>query len=91
MTQSNPSSDRGRWPRIALAVVLVGVLAAGAYLVWPSRTGNKVIAYFTSTVGLYPGDDVRIVGVPVGKINSIEPRASDVKVTMSLPSRTQKL
>jgi phospholipid/cholesterol/gamma-HCH transport system substrate-binding protein len=84
MTQSNPSSDRGRWLRIALAVVLVGVLAAGVYLVWPSRTGNKVIAYFTSTVGLYPGDDVRIVGVPVGKINSIEPRASDVKVTMTL-------
>ena len=35
-------------------------------------------------MGLYPGDEVRIVGVPVGTIDSIEPRAGDVKVTMTL-------
>ena len=84
MTNANPSSDRSRWLRIALAAALVAMLAVGAYLVWPSRTGNKVVAYFTSAVGLYPGDDVRIVGVPVGTIDSIEPRASDVKVTMTI-------
>ncbi len=84
MTNANPSSGRSRWLRIALAVVLVAMVAVGAYLVWPSRTGNKVVAYFTSAVGLYPGDDVRIVGVPVGKIDSIEPRASDVKITMTV-------
>lgn len=84
MTNSNPSPDRTRWLRIALATALVTMLAAGAYLVWPSRTGNKIVAYFTSAVGLYPGDGVRIVGVPVGTIDSIEPRASDVKVTMTI-------
>jgi len=84
MTNANPTSDRTRWLRIALATALVAMLAVGAYLVWPSRTGNKVVAYFTSAVGLYPGDDVRIVGVPVGTIDSIEPRAGDVKVTMTL-------
>ena len=84
MTNANPTSDRSRWLRIALATALVAMLAVGAYLVWPSRTGNKVVAYFTSAVGLYPGDDVRIVGVPVGTIDSIEPRAGDVKVTMTL-------
>ena len=84
MTYANPSSDRSRWLRIALAAVLVAVLAVGVYLVWPSRTGHKVVAYFTSAVGLYPGDDVRIVGVPVGKIDSIEPRAGDVKITMTV-------
>ena len=84
MTYANPSSDRSRWLRIALAAVLVAVLAVGVYLVWPSRTGHKVVAYFTSAVGLYPGDDVRVVGVPVGKIDSIEPRAGDVKITMTV-------
>jgi phospholipid/cholesterol/gamma-HCH transport system substrate-binding protein len=84
MTYANPSPDRSRWLRMALAAVLVAVLAVGVYLVWPSRTGDKVVGYFTSAVGLYPGDDVRIVGVPVGKIDSIEPRASDVKVIMTL-------
>ena len=81
MTYVNPSR---RWLRPAVIALLVVLLAVGAYLVWPNRTGNKLTAYFTSAVGLYPGDDVRIVGVPVGKIDSIEPRPTDVKVTMTL-------
>ncbi|MGV0790292.1 MCE family protein [Mycolicibacterium sp. XJ1819] len=84
MTHPKPSADRTRWLRIALAAVLVVALAAGVYLVWPSRAGTKLTAYFTSAVGLYPGDDVRIVGVPIGKIDSIQPRAEDVKVTMTV-------
>ena len=84
MTSANPDRDRSRWLRMSLAAILVAMLAVGVYLVWPSRTGHKVVGYFTSAVGLYPGDDVRIVDVPVGKIDSIEPRASDVKVTMSI-------
>ena len=51
---------------------------------WPGRGSHKVVALFSSTVGLYPGDEVRVVGVPVGKIDSIQPRADDVKVTMSV-------
>ncbi|BBY81770.1 MCE family protein [Mycolicibacterium pulveris] len=84
MTSANPISERSRWLRVTLAALLVVSLAAGVYLVWPSRTGDKLTAYFSSAVGLYPGDDVRIVGVPVGTIDSIEPRAEDVKITMTL-------
>jgi phospholipid/cholesterol/gamma-HCH transport system substrate-binding protein len=84
MTQGNSVSGRSRWLRLALAAMLVATLAAGVYLVRPSRGGNTVTAYFKSAVGLYPGDDVRIVGVPVGTIDSIEPRAGDVKVTMTI-------
>jgi phospholipid/cholesterol/gamma-HCH transport system substrate-binding protein len=46
--------------------------------------GRKIVGYFTSAVGLYPGDQVRILGVPVGKIDAIEPRPSGVKITMSV-------
>jgi phospholipid/cholesterol/gamma-HCH transport system substrate-binding protein len=35
-------------------------------------------------VGLYPGDDIRVVGVPVGSIESISPEADAVKITMSV-------
>ena len=84
MTHGNGTGEGGRWLRIALAALLVATLAAGVYLVWPSRGGHKVTAYFPSAVGLYPGDDVRVVGVPVGKIDAIEPRTSDVKVTMTV-------
>jgi phospholipid/cholesterol/gamma-HCH transport system substrate-binding protein len=84
MTDTGPATQRGRWLRIALAAILAATLAVGVYLVWPSRTGHKVVDYFTSAVSLYPGDDVRVVGVPVGEIDAIEPRATDVKITMTV-------
>jgi phospholipid/cholesterol/gamma-HCH transport system substrate-binding protein len=84
MTQQNSQSSRARWVRPALAVALVALLATGVYTVWPSRAGHEVVAYFPTAVGLYPGDNVSVVGVPVGRINSIEPRARDVKVTMTI-------
>ena len=61
MTHSNATSGRSRLLRLALAAALVAMIAVGAYLVWPTRTGDKVVAYFASAVGLYPGDDVRVV------------------------------
>ncbi|MCG5431343.1 MCE family protein [Mycobacterium sp. MYCO198283] len=79
-------TQRRRGVRITLVAALVIMLAAGIYTVWPHRAGTKLVAYFTSTVGLYPGDEVRIVGVPVGSIDAIDPRADDVRVTMSLHS-----
>ena len=67
MTHANSIASRAAaWLRVALAALLVATLLVGVYLVWPSRAGHKVVGYFTSAVGLYPGDDVRIVGVPVG-------------------------
>jgi phospholipid/cholesterol/gamma-HCH transport system substrate-binding protein len=84
MTQGNSTYLRSRWLRFVTAALLVVALIGGVYTVWPSRQGNKVVAYFTTAVGLYPGDEVRVVGVPVGRIESIQPRATDVKVTMKV-------
>ena len=84
MTVLSAIRERRRGLRLTLIVLLAAVLAVGAYVVWPGRGGNKIVGYFTSAVGLYPGDQVRIVGVPVGRIESIQPRASDVKITMSV-------
>ena len=66
-------------------IALVAVLIGGVYALSSSNGGGrKVVGYFTSAVGLYPGDQVRILGVPIGNIDSIEPRPSDVKITMSV-------
>ncbi len=57
----------------------------GACMCFPSQGNNRtIVGYFTSAVGLYPGDQVRVLGVPVGSIDTIEPRPSDVKITMSV-------
>lgn len=86
MTLASALRERRRGVRLAVAVLLALSLAVGAYVVWPGRAGHKIVGYFTSAVGLYPGDQIRIVGVPVGTIETIEPRAEDVKITMSLDS-----
>ena len=86
MTHHETSKPRNRWLRRTVIGLLVLALVGGAFVLWPAPKGNEVIAYFPSTVGLYPGDDVRVVGVPVGKIDTIEPRAGDVKVTIKVDS-----
>jgi phospholipid/cholesterol/gamma-HCH transport system substrate-binding protein len=84
MTQRNPLNTRQRWIRVVLAGVVVAALVIGAVVFWPSVGGTKVVAHFASTVGLYKGDEVRVVGVPVGSIDSIKPGAKDVEVTMTV-------
>lgn len=70
--------------RYTTAIALVAVLVGGIYVL--SSTGNtrSIVGYFTSAVGIYPGDQVRVLGVPVGHVDTIEPRPSDVKITMSV-------
>jgi phospholipid/cholesterol/gamma-HCH transport system substrate-binding protein len=67
-----------------LAVVLALVLAGGAiFLVRQTFFAPKTIsAYFTTTTAVYPGDEVRVSGVKVGTIASIQPEGTQAKMTM---------
>ncbi|MFC9968310.1 MULTISPECIES: MCE family protein [Nocardia] len=74
-----------RWTIAVAVVVIAALVAVGVYLV----TGvgkNTVTASFTSTTGLYAGDEVRVLGVTVGSIDSIEPGRGQVQVKMSIDS-----
>jgi phospholipid/cholesterol/gamma-HCH transport system substrate-binding protein len=70
--------------RTVTSIVLVAVLVGGVYVLASRPGGRHIFAYFASAVGIYPGDQVRMLGVPVGVIDAIEPRPSDVKITMSV-------
>jgi phospholipid/cholesterol/gamma-HCH transport system substrate-binding protein len=72
--------------RIGLAAALVLALIAGIVVVTRtvgSTNQTKVTAYFANTNGMFVGDEVRILGVPVGKIEEIEPQPESVKVTFT--------
>ena len=71
---------------IALAAVLVGLAAAGTGLVVHDTTTRPttLTAYFRTANAIYPGDEVRVSGVPVGRIDSIEPAGDQVKVVLSV-------
>ncbi|MGN6475367.1 MAG: MCE family protein [Mycobacteriales bacterium] len=69
---------------VAFVVVVLLVIVAVAVAV--TTGGGKtyhLTAYFSRTVGLYTGNDVRIMGVKVGHIDSITPDGPQVKVVMS--------
>jgi phospholipid/cholesterol/gamma-HCH transport system substrate-binding protein len=68
------------------AVVLVGLLVAGAaVIVRNTFFGPKTItAYFTTTTAIYPGDEVRVSGVKVGTIKSIQPQGTRAKMTLEV-------
>jgi phospholipid/cholesterol/gamma-HCH transport system substrate-binding protein len=75
---------RPRIIKIAVAVVLVGVLIAGANLLIDVKNRAdrvEVTAYFENSNGVFVGDTVRIRGVTVGQIDKIEPEPTRVKVT----------
>ncbi|SOX54945.1 virulence factor Mce family protein, partial [Mycobacterium ahvazicum] len=69
-----------------LLTALVGLLVAGtAFLVHHNVFGPKTItAYFSSATAIYPGDEVRVVGVKVGTITSIEPQGTQAKMTLAV-------
>jgi phospholipid/cholesterol/gamma-HCH transport system substrate-binding protein len=75
---------RLRKVRTVLATTLVVLLIAGVFVA--TRAAGEaartiVVAYFDNSNGVFSGDDVRIRGVPVGKILKIEPEPLRSKIS----------
>ena len=69
------------------AVIVAAVLVAGGVILYrTSHQGKQVTAYFTETIGVYPGSTVRVLGVPVGTVDAVQPQGTQVKVTMTVNS-----
>ncbi|MGE2719125.1 virulence factor Mce family protein [Mycolicibacterium celeriflavum] len=79
-----------RSARTMLAVALVVILAGGAIVLFRNTervNRTHVVAYFENANGIYPGDAVRIIGVRVGEIESIEPQPERVKISFWYDSK----
>ncbi|MFC5219151.1 MCE family protein [Streptomyces coerulescens] len=71
-----------RWKKRA-ALLLALVLVAGlTYVLWPRPEPVRVTAYFPRTVGIYPGSDVRVLGVRIGEVKQITPEGGRVRVEL---------
>jgi phospholipid/cholesterol/gamma-HCH transport system substrate-binding protein len=76
--------------RLWLALAFIALMIFGSFIVVRTAGGasrTTVTAYFENTNGMYPGDEVRILGVPVGKIASIEPQPLQAKVTFWIDAK----
>jgi phospholipid/cholesterol/gamma-HCH transport system substrate-binding protein len=68
----------------ALAVILAVLTIGGAAVVVRNLffRPNTITAYFTTATAIYPGDDVRVSGVKVGSIASIQPEGARAKMIL---------
>ncbi|MFD7443378.1 MCE family protein [Streptomyces sp. NPDC059909] len=68
--------------RRAALVTALAVIAAAVVSLWPQPDPVRVTAYFPRTVGIYPGSDVRVLGVRIGEVKEITPEGERVRVTL---------
>jgi phospholipid/cholesterol/gamma-HCH transport system substrate-binding protein len=73
-----------RKAKIGVALALMLMLIGGTVMVVRSASGvgrTEVVGYFDNSYGVYVGDDIVILGVPVGKIEKIEAQPDRVKIS----------
>jgi phospholipid/cholesterol/gamma-HCH transport system substrate-binding protein len=74
----------GRTARIAAATALVLLLIGGTVTALRADGAahrSHFVAYFDNSNGIFPGDEVVILGVRVGRIEAIEPQPSRAKIS----------
>ncbi|OBF18553.1 MCE family protein [Mycobacterium sp. ACS4331] len=69
-----------------VAVTLAALLVVGGAVLAPRHLfgANTITALFPTATGVYPGDEVRVSGVKVGTIRSIEPQGTHTKVVLDV-------
>lgn len=74
---------------IGAGLAVVAVAATSGVMALEERGGTTVTAYFDQVTGVYAGSDLRILGVRVGRVESVEPRGKDVKVVLRIDEGVQ--
>ncbi|MPZ85572.1 MAG: MCE family protein [Actinophytocola sp.] len=86
-TSSRLGRDLARGVTIAIVVALVVAIALWWVLVDANQ--RRYSALFTGVVGLYEDNDVRVLGVKVGHVDSVEPEGDIVRVEMLVDRSTK--
>ena len=69
--------------RAILPAVIVIALVVAAFTMFSGGETKTVTAHFPRTISIYEGSDVRVLGVPVGTVDTVTPSGTDVVVKMT--------
>ena len=69
--------------KVLTAFVVLALLAAVFLLFTNSGREKTIVADFKVANSLYEGNEVRVIGVPVGEIKTVEPAGDHVRVTLT--------
>jgi len=75
--------------KLIVPAVVVALVVAAALTMFGGEERKTLTALFPRTISVYEGSDVRVLGVPVGTVDSVTPSGTDVVVTMSYDAEVQ--
>lgn len=67
---------------IGAGLAVVAVAATTGVMAMDDEGTTTITAYFDQATGVYAGSDLRILGVRVGRVESVMPRGGEVRVTL---------
>src|SRR6478736_8125648 len=68
--------------KVVVPAIVVALLVATAFAFLGGEERKTLTAHFPRTISIYEGSDVRVLGVPVGTVDTVTPAGTDVVVTM---------
>jgi phospholipid/cholesterol/gamma-HCH transport system substrate-binding protein len=69
---------------LAVACVLALLVVAALWWIAGGGKGTTLTAYFGKAVGVYPGSQVKVLGVSVGEIDDVVPEGDVVRVELTV-------
>ena len=75
--------------KLVVPGIIVALLVAAAVVMFQGEERKTLTAHFPRTVSIYEGSDVRVLGVPIGTVDTVTPSGTDVVVTMSYDAKTE--
>jgi phospholipid/cholesterol/gamma-HCH transport system substrate-binding protein len=69
--------------KLIVPAVIVALVLAAAFTMFRSDDKKTLTAHFPRAISIYEGSDVRVLGVPIGVVDTVTPSGTDVVVTMS--------
>ena len=69
---------------VAAACVLALLIAVALWWITVGQRGTTITTYFDKAVGVYPGSEVKVLGVSVGQIDEVVPQGSVVRVELTV-------
>jgi virulence factor Mce-like protein len=70
----------GRAGNIIALLIVAAIIAAVVVVFSTTQSGTKYSAIFDNVIGVYPESDVRVLGVKVGTVDSVQPEGTHVRV-----------
>jgi phospholipid/cholesterol/gamma-HCH transport system substrate-binding protein len=75
--------------RLAVPLVVIALVTAAAVTMSTGGDSKRLVAHFPRTISIYEGSEVRVLGVPIGQVETVEPSGTDVVVTMTYDSEVE--